>query len=78
MEYLDYGNTGLKVSRLCIGCGHFKNLYPPEEGGRFLEKVFESGVTFWDTAESYGSHPHIAAAFRRSSSSWHRARPCRK
>lgn len=66
MEYNPYGSTGLQISRLCIGCGHFKNAYPdPEEGGRFLEEVFEGGVTFWDTAEGYGSHPHVAAGLRR-------------
>ncbi|MBI3910548.1 MAG: aldo/keto reductase [Armatimonadetes bacterium] len=66
METVAYGNTGLMVSRLCIGCGHFQKAYPNvEDGGRFLERVLERGVTFWDTAESYGSHPHIAAAFRR-------------
>src|SRR5262249_34416447 len=53
-------------SRLCIGCGHFKNAYPdPDEGGRFLEQVLDRGVNFWDTAESYGSHPHVAAGLRR-------------
>lgn len=67
MEYLAYGNTGLKISRLCIGCGHFRTAYPdPEQGGRFLLRVLESGITFWDTAEMYGSHPHIAAAFRQT------------
>lgn len=66
METVSYGNTPLNVSRLCIGTGHFKSAYPdPEDGGRFLETVLERGVTFWDTAESYGSHPHVAAAFRR-------------
>jgi predicted aldo/keto reductase-like oxidoreductase len=66
MEYLEYGGTGLRISRLCIGCGHFKNAYPdPEDGGAFLLRVLEAGVTFWDTAESYGSHPHVAAALRR-------------
>lgn len=66
MEYVRYGNTPLTVSRLCIGTGHFKSAYPDvDEGGRFLEQVLEAGVTFWDTAESYGSHPHVAAAFRR-------------
>jgi predicted aldo/keto reductase-like oxidoreductase len=65
MEYVSYGQTGLTVSRLCIGCGHFKNVFPdPEDGGRFLHEVLDRGVTFWDTAEGYGSHPHIAAALR--------------
>ena len=66
MEYARYGQTPLTVSRLCIGTGHFQSAYPdPEAGGRFLEEVLEEGVTFWDTAESYGSHPHVAAGFRR-------------
>ncbi len=66
MDYVEYGRTGLNISRLCIGCGHFKNAYPdPEDGGRFLRQVLEAGVTFWDTAESYGSHPHVAAALRQ-------------
>jgi 1-deoxyxylulose-5-phosphate synthase len=65
METVRYGNTPLNVSRLCIGTGHFKTAYPdPEDGGRFLQTVLESGVSFWDTAASYGSHPHVAAAFR--------------
>jgi len=65
MEYSRYGDTPLTVSRLCIGTGHFKGAYPdPEEGGRFLEQVLDQGVTFWDTAESYGSHPHVAAGLR--------------
>src|SRR5207249_11410124 len=66
MNYATYGNTGLKISRLCIGCGHFRNTHPDvEEGGRFLLRVLERGVTFWDTAESYGSHPHVGAALRQ-------------
>lgn len=66
MEYVRYGRTPLTVSRLCLGTGHFQGAYPdPEDGGRFLEQALEYGVTFWDTAEGYGSHPHVAAAFRR-------------
>jgi hypothetical protein len=65
METVEYGSTGLRVSRLCIGTGHFKSAYPDvEAGGRFLQEVLDAGVTFWDTAEGYGSHPHVAAALR--------------
>lgn len=66
MVHVEYGRTGLQVSRLCIGCAHFKNAYPePQDGGRLLERVLDAGVNFWDTAESYGSHPHVAAGLRR-------------
>jgi Aldo/keto reductase family len=66
VQYTTYGNTGLTISRLCIGCGHFQKAYPdPEEGGRFLLRALERGITFWDTAEMYRSHPHVAAAFRK-------------
>src|SRR5687767_11007355 len=65
MEIVEYGNTGLQVSRLCIGTGHFQGAYPDvEAGGRFLQQVLDAGVNFWDTAEGYGSHPHVAAALR--------------
>lgn len=71
MQRTTYGNTGLEISRLCIGTGHFKNAYPdPEDGGGFLETAFSRGVTFWDTAESYGSHPHVAAGLRRVGREW--------
>lgn len=66
MEYVRYGSTGPVVSRLCIGTGHFARAYPdPEGGGRFLLAALDRGVTFWDTAESYGSHPHVGAALRQ-------------
>jgi len=66
MERVVYGNTGLEVSRLCIGCGHFTRTYPSlEDAARFLLKVLEKGVNFWDTAEMYGTHPHIGAALKR-------------
>ncbi len=30
----------------------------------FLESAFENGVTSWDSADMYGSHPHLAAALK--------------
>ncbi|MBM3459135.1 MAG: aldo/keto reductase [Armatimonadetes bacterium] len=66
MEYVEYGSTGIEVSRLCLGTGHVRGAYPvPADGGRLLEEALENGVTFWDTAEGYGSHPHVGAALRR-------------
>jgi 1-deoxyxylulose-5-phosphate synthase len=66
------GNTGLRVSRLCIGTG--TNGW----GGRsnqtrlgfdrlvdLLCCAYDRGITFWDLADQYGTHPHAAAALRR-------------
>ena len=60
------GRTGLKVSRLCFGTIPFggkswkKDPYmDPEEAGKVLKRAFDLGINFWDSAEGYGSHPHI-------------------
>src|SRR5438876_1556698 len=66
------GSTGIRVSRLCIGTGTngwggsskqtrlgFDRLVD------LLVHAFDRGITFWDLADQYGSHPHAAAALRR-------------
>jgi len=71
MEYVDFGSTGLQVSRLSIGTG--TNGW----GGRseqtdlgldrltdLLRAAYELGITFWDTADGYGSHRHVARALQ--------------
>ena len=65
METVSYGNTGLQISRLCIGCGHLNNIYPdPKDAVPLLEACLDRGVNFWDTAEGYKTHPHIGEAFK--------------
>ena len=61
MEYVKLGNTGLDVSRLCLGCmsygipnrgGHPWSL--DEEASRpFIRRSVELGVNFFDTANVY-------------------------
>jgi aryl-alcohol dehydrogenase-like predicted oxidoreductase len=60
------GRTGLEVSRLCFGTIPFGGngwrrdpIMAPAEAGEVLRKAYELGLNFWDTAEGYGSHPHI-------------------
>ena len=63
MTHLEYGSTGMVVSRLCFGAGHLTNACASyAEGGELLRAAFGQGVTFWDTAESYGTQPHVGAA----------------
>jgi DNA-binding transcriptional MerR regulator len=53
------GKNGLEVSALWPGCMGMSQSYPPFPGKQemisFLRQAVERGVTFFDTAEGYGS-----------------------
>jgi aryl-alcohol dehydrogenase-like predicted oxidoreductase len=61
MKYRQLGNTGLKVSPLCLGCMTFgtpaRGDHPwtlPEQQSRpLIRKAIEMGVNFFDTANAY-------------------------
>ena len=61
MEYVKLGNTGLEVSRICLGCMGFGDaerwIHPwvlDEERSRpIIKKALELGINFFDTANSY-------------------------
>lgn len=59
MDYVNLGNTGLKVSRLCLGCMSF-GLQPrrwmlDEAASRpIVKRALEAGINFFDTANMYG------------------------
>ena len=61
MEYTRLGNTGLEVSRLCLGCMSYgepdRGSHPwtlTEEHSRpFIRKALELGMNFFDTANVY-------------------------
>lgn len=52
------GNSGLEVSTLGLGCMGLSFGYGPaaekQDAIELIRKAFESGVTFFDTAEAYG------------------------
>ncbi len=61
MEYIKLGKTGLKVSRLCLGCMTYG---VPERGSHpwsltedqsrpFIARALELGINFFDTANTY-------------------------
>lgn len=67
MEYRSLGKTGLLVSRLCFGTltlGPLQSNISPEFGGELIRYGLDRGVDFLDTAELYGTYPHIAHAIR--------------
>lgn len=62
MRKVILGDSGLIVSRLCIGTD-YSDIYGPSLIGReILVKGFKMGVNFWDSSESYGSYPSIREA----------------
>lgn len=62
MDYRELGGTGLKVSRLCFGTltiGPLQARLSAAEGARVIRSAVEAGVNFFDTAELYGTYPHL-------------------
>jgi aryl-alcohol dehydrogenase-like predicted oxidoreductase len=63
MEYVSLGRSGLKVSRLCLGCMSFgtpgDGLHPwtlgADEARPFFQRAVEAGINFFDTANMYSS-----------------------
>jgi aryl-alcohol dehydrogenase-like predicted oxidoreductase len=59
MEYVRFGATGLKVSRLCLGTMTYgdpgwRSWVLGEEAGRpFIKRALEYGINFFDTADMY-------------------------
>jgi aryl-alcohol dehydrogenase-like predicted oxidoreductase len=61
MDYLNLGNTGLKVSKLCLGCmtygiperGNHSWTLDEENSRPFIQKALEAGINFFDTANVY-------------------------
>jgi len=59
MQQVRLGNTGLKVSRLCLGCMTYGSkdwrswVLDMEESKPFFQTAIEKGITFFDTANVY-------------------------
>ena len=59
MEYVRLGSTGLKVSRLCLGCMTYGSkkwrewVLEEEESRPIFRRALEAGINFFDTADMY-------------------------
>ncbi len=59
MEYVKFGNTGMKVSRLCLGMMTYGSkkwrewVLDEEQAVPFVKKALEAGINFFDTADVY-------------------------
>ena len=63
MDYVNLGRSGLKVSRICLGCMSYGE---PARGGQpwsldeeasrpFFRQALEAGINFFDTANAYSA-----------------------
>jgi len=66
------GKTGIRTSRLACGTGtvgynhHSHQTALGIQGlAELLWRGYDHGLRFFDTADSYGSHPHVAEALKR-------------
>ena len=53
MNYRYIGKSGLRVSPICMGTMSFGSWSDKKEYFRILDKAFERGINFYDTAEIY-------------------------
>jgi 1-deoxyxylulose-5-phosphate synthase len=70
-ETVTLGETGIKTSLLAmgtgtVGSGHHSNQTALGIAGlsRLLQNGYDNGLRFFDAADSYGSHPHVADALK--------------
>jgi 1-deoxyxylulose-5-phosphate synthase len=70
-ETVTIGRTGIQTSLLAMGTGtvgsahHSNQTALGLEGlSRLLQNGYDNGLRFFDTADSYGSHPHVADALK--------------
>jgi len=72
-DVVTLGQTGIQTSRLAIGTGsngwggssnQTRNL-GIKGLASLLEAAYEEGVRFWDSADQYGTHPHLKEALKR-------------
>ena len=61
MQTVNLGKTGMKVSRLCLGCMTYGSpewsihpwAMPEQESRPFITRAFDKGINFFDTADYY-------------------------
>ncbi len=71
-DIVTLGNTGIQASRLAMGTGTHgvnKSSNQTRQLGvrgvaKLLASAYEQGINFWDSADQYGTHPHLNAGLK--------------
>ncbi|HJA95840.1 MAG TPA: aldo/keto reductase [Firmicutes bacterium] len=77
MQYTTLGNSGIRVSRLCLGCMSFGDpaskmhawTLNPAESEEVIRTALDLGINFFDTANTYSagtSEEYLGAAIRKN------------
>src|SRR5882724_7626997 len=59
MQYANLGTTGIRISRICLGCMTYGSkkwrewVLEEEESRPFIGRALEHGINFFDTADVY-------------------------
>ena len=54
MDYRLLGQTGVRVSKLCLGCWMFGTRTEEDESKRIVHAALDAGINFLDTSNRYG------------------------
>jgi aryl-alcohol dehydrogenase-like predicted oxidoreductase len=63
MPTVRLGRSGLAVSRVGVGCNAFGSRVDAATTARVVHAAVDRGITLFDTAEGYGSHPGQSEEF---------------
>lgn len=77
MEYTKLGNSGINISRFCLGCMSFGDpaskmhawTLNPEESERIIRHALDLGINFFDTANTYSagtSEEYLGRALKKN------------
>jgi aryl-alcohol dehydrogenase-like predicted oxidoreductase len=71
MNLIPFGNTGLMVSPLAFGTGtngvgghSDQSALGIDRLSNLLVEGYDYGINFWDSADDYGTHPHLTRALQ--------------
>jgi len=76
MEHIQFGRTGLRVSRLCLGTMTFGYQSDDDTSFAIMDAAAEAGITFFDTADVYpnGAPPELFGRTEELMGSWMQGR----
>jgi aryl-alcohol dehydrogenase-like predicted oxidoreductase len=72
-DRVQLGNTGIEMSRMAMGTGtrgfggssNQTRQLGIKGVSDLLLAAYDEGINFWETADQYGSHPHVGTALKK-------------